>query len=105
MLLTTESDDRTAKVWEAGSGKELLTLVGHSNFVYGVAFSPDGKHLATASADGTAKVWDAESGKELLTLSGDSGFTVWPSASMASASPPPGSGRRRCGTRTPARIC
>jgi len=69
MLLTTESDDRTAKVWEAGSGKELLTLVGHSNFVYGVAFSLDGKRLATAGF-GTAKVWDTDTGKNLLTLDG-----------------------------------
>jgi len=57
-------------VWDAESGKELLTLRGHSTVVYGVAFSPDGKRLATASWDHTAKVWDVESGKELLTLRG-----------------------------------
>lgn len=52
-------------------GKELLlTLRGHSGDVDSVAFSPDGKRLATASNDQTAKVWDAESGKELLTLRG-----------------------------------
>ena len=49
-----------------------MTLRGHSGFVNSVAFSPDGKHLATASDDQTAKVWDAESGKELLTLRGHS---------------------------------
>jgi WD40 repeat protein len=58
------------------SGKELLTLRGHSNAVSGVAFSPDGKRLATGSADQTAKVWDAESGKELLTLRGHSNAFV-----------------------------
>jgi WD40 repeat protein len=47
-------------VWEAESGKELLTLRGHSGFVSAVAFSPDGKRLATASwEDHTAKVWEA----------------------------------------------
>ncbi len=71
--LATASDDKTAKVWDAESGKELLTLRGHSGYVYGVAYSPDGKRLATASADQTAKVWDAETGKELLTLRGHSG--------------------------------
>ena len=72
--LATTSADKTAKVWDAESGKELLTLLGHSAAVSGVTFSPDGKRLATASWDKTAKVWDAESGKELLTLRGHSEF-------------------------------
>ena len=66
--LATGSGDQTAKVWDAGSGKELLTLSGHSSSVESVAWSPNGKRLATGSYDGTAKVWDAETGKELLTL-------------------------------------
>ena len=51
-------------------GYQVLTLRGHSSAVDGVAFSPDGKRLATASDDQTAKVWDAQSGQELLTLRG-----------------------------------
>ena len=66
--LATASDDQTAKVWDAASGQELLTLSGHSGGVYSVAWSPDGKRLATASDDQTAKVWDAASGQEVLTL-------------------------------------
>jgi WD40 repeat protein len=42
--------------------------VNGSGFLGGVAFSPDGKSLATDSTDNTAKVWDAESGNLLLTL-------------------------------------
>jgi WD40 repeat protein len=57
-------------VWDAGSGKELLTLSGHRGSVRSVAWSPDGKRLGTGSWDKTAKVWDAGSGKELPTLSG-----------------------------------
>ena len=45
-----------------------LTLRGHTDSVASVAFSPDGKRIATASADGTAKIWDAVTGKELLTI-------------------------------------
>jgi WD40 repeat protein len=44
-------------VWDAASGQELLTLKGHSGSVNSVAWSPDGKRLATASGDQTAKVW------------------------------------------------
>ena len=65
--IVTGSGDQTAKVWEAASGKELLTLKGHSRRVRSVAFSPDGQRIVTGSGDGTAKVWDAASGKELLT--------------------------------------
>ena len=74
--LLTGSDDKTAKVWEAASGKELLTLKGHSDSVYSVAFSPDGQRIMTGSADHTAKVWDAASGRELLTLKGHSA-PIW----------------------------
>lgn len=59
-----------AKIWDVATGKELLTLTGHTFTTEYIAFSPDGKKLATASDDKTAKVWDAITGKELLTLTG-----------------------------------
>jgi WD40 repeat protein len=45
-------------------------LNGHQDFVYSLAFSPDGKSLASGSADGTVKIWDFAAGKERATLSG-----------------------------------
>jgi WD40 repeat protein len=57
-----------AKVWDAASGQELLTLEGHDGKVNTVAWSPDSQRLATASGDKTVKVWDAATGRELLTL-------------------------------------
>ena len=51
-------------------GKELLTLRGHGEWIYSVAFSPDGQRIVTGSYDKTAKVWDSVGGKELLTLRG-----------------------------------
>ncbi len=71
--IVTGSGDHTAKVWEAVSGKELLTLKGHSDGIYSVAFSPDGQRIVTGSVDQTAKLWEAASGKELLTLKGHRG--------------------------------
>jgi WD domain, G-beta repeat/TIR domain len=55
-----------------------LTLSGQWKSVSSVAWSPDGKQLATGSWDSTAKVWDAAAGKEMLTLSGhrDAVFSV-----------------------------
>jgi WD40 repeat protein len=56
----------------------LLTLRGHTRQVSGVAFSPDGRRLATAGWDEKARIWDTETGEELLTLAVPSGrvFTV-----------------------------
>ena len=63
--LVTGSDDYTAKVWDAKTGTELLTLKGHTNYVRSVAYSPDGQRLVTGIADGKTKVWDANTGTEL----------------------------------------
>ena len=60
-------------MWDAETAKALLTLNGHSESGTPVAWSPDGKRLATGSDDKTAKVWDAASGQELLTLRGHTG--------------------------------
>jgi WD40 repeat protein len=43
---------------------------GYSSSILGVAWSPDGKHIASASADQTVQVWDAVTGSTLLTFYG-----------------------------------
>jgi WD40 repeat protein len=54
------------------SDEAPLVLHGHSRGVNGVAFSPDGKRLASAGGDGDAsvKIWDSETGRLFLTLDG-----------------------------------
>jgi len=71
--IVTASADNTAKVWDAKSGAEVLTLKGHTQYVVSASFSPDGSRIVTASADRTAKVWDAKSGVPVLTLKGHAG--------------------------------
>src|SRR5262245_21652730 len=59
--LLTASFDKTIKLWDVASGKEIRTFggeKGHQNLVLGVTFAPDGQTFASASSDNTAKIWD-----------------------------------------------
>ena len=50
-----------------------FALVGHTDRVRSVAYSPDGRRLITASHDGTARVWDASTGRQIFVLKGHGG--------------------------------
>ena len=56
--IATASWDRTARIWDAKSGQELLVLRGHSGEVTGVAFTAHGTNVATSSTDRTTRVWN-----------------------------------------------
>jgi WD40 repeat protein len=71
--IASGSDDGTAKIWDALSREELMTVNSNTGPVTYVALNADGTRLATAGFDGIARVWDANSGKELLTLKGHEG--------------------------------
>jgi WD40 repeat protein len=90
--LASASEDQTVKIWDLVAGKDIQTLnglagmaqavpygpslsrviwdtlKGHTGMVQAVAFTSDGKKLATASADGTVKIWDAASGNVVATF-------------------------------------
>ncbi len=66
--ILTASWDKTAKLWDAASGK-LIAAFDHQGAVNTAAFSPDGTRILTASADKTAKLWDAPSGKVISSFS------------------------------------
>ena len=50
------------RLWDALTGQELLTLLGHKAQVNGIAFAPDGSSLASCSHDGEVKLWRASDG-------------------------------------------
>ena len=51
----------------------VATLAGHTGWVRGCGFSPDGSRVVSAGDDKTLKVWDAATGAELATLAGHTG--------------------------------
>ena len=56
------SRDKTVRIWDVKTGKELHCFVGHNGEVYSVSFSPDNKRIVSGSSDRTVRVWDADSG-------------------------------------------
>jgi WD40 repeat protein len=62
--------DRTVRIVDAhGSGPET-TLRGHTDEIWGAAWSPDGSRIATAAFDGTIRIWDPKSSTLITTISG-----------------------------------
>lgn len=58
------------RLWDVASGRELTSLKGHGKGVNQIAFSRDGRLLASAGTDNTIKIWEVQSGRELRTLTG-----------------------------------
>ena len=50
--------DRTARLWDTATGREITVLRGHEAEIDMPAFSPDGTRIVTASGDRTARLWD-----------------------------------------------
>ncbi|KAL6691017.1 hypothetical protein J3F84DRAFT_398037 [Trichoderma pleuroticola] len=68
--LASGSDDRTIKIWDVATGKEIRTFLAHWYSIYAVAFSADGCCLASGSFNETIRIWDVITGKERQTLQG-----------------------------------
>src|SRR5262249_16728550 len=71
----TASRDGTARVWESSTGANLLTLYGDETGLGGVAFSPDGAHLAVGSDD-AVRLYTLRIG-DLLELAGRRLTRTW----------------------------
>jgi hypothetical protein len=56
-----------ATIWDTATGRQLRTFLAHE-YISAIAFSPDGRILATASEEGRVTLWEVSSGQELATL-------------------------------------
>jgi RNA polymerase sigma factor (sigma-70 family) len=60
-----EANDFGIQLYDSATGKLIHQLAGHNRAVYSLAFSPDGKTLASAAGDSTIRLWDPATGKEI----------------------------------------
>jgi tetratricopeptide (TPR) repeat protein len=61
------------QLWEVKTRQRRATLIGHTEVPYYLAFTPDGRTLATASWDSTVRLWHVATGQPLITLEGHRG--------------------------------
>jgi WD40 repeat protein len=66
--IATAGADRTVRVWDAATGRELMVFTGHRDSIQSLAFSPDGSRLVTAGVDQTIRFWDTLTAMETMTL-------------------------------------
>jgi WD40 repeat protein/serine/threonine protein kinase len=73
-MLASAGDDKSVRLWDVLTEKEVNALKWHTARVFDVAFSPDSKWLASASEDKTVRIWDLDNNAvERHTLNGHSG--------------------------------
>ena len=61
----TEDDVYELTIWNVETGETVQTLLGHTDSIRGVEFTPDGEQLISASKDGTIRIWDVKTGQQV----------------------------------------
>ncbi|WP_437932444.1 pentapeptide repeat-containing protein [Sorangium sp. So ce291] len=62
-LMASGHADRSVRLWDVESGKQIRVLLGHEDEVRSIAFSPDGRILASGARDRTLRLWELSSGQ------------------------------------------
>ncbi|NJK66922.1 MAG: hypothetical protein HC786_19035 [Richelia sp. CSU_2_1] len=69
-LLASGSNDKTVRLWDWQTGECVAKLPGHTDFIYGIAFSKDGQILATGSTDSSVRLWNVTRNQCFQVLQG-----------------------------------
>jgi WD40 repeat protein len=67
-IMVTVSDDKSAKVWNAGNGSTMQTIKDQPDALLSAAVSPDNKQVAIGGFDGTVKIFNVADGKVVSTV-------------------------------------
>ena len=62
------------KIWNTANGSEVRTLAGHTDYIWSVRYSPDGRQLLTASSDRSIRIWDSGNGQTLRVINEEASF-------------------------------
>lgn len=74
LILASASYDTTVKLWELERGSCVLSLAKHQEPVYSLAFSPDGRYIASGSFDRGINIWSTQSGTLVSSFHGNGGI-------------------------------
>jgi WD40 repeat protein len=69
-IVAVASQDRSVRLMDPLSRRDVRRLIGHTASVWSVAFRKDGQRILSGSKDGTVRLWETDTGRELLTLQG-----------------------------------
>jgi WD40 repeat protein len=74
-FIATGSKDKSIKLWEISTGREIRSFLGHEMTVTSIEFSSDGKYIISGSYDKSVKIWEVNTGKEYYSITSEDAIT------------------------------